>query len=68
MAISSKKQFEQVSQAIAEARPRPNLAVYETSNPDWDKLVEILIETYSRDNPAFNAERFREACMYGEER
>lgn len=62
MAVSSRRQYIQVSDAIRKVRTSSNGASNGIDNRQWDLLVDELVKVYSRDNPAFNADRFRLAC------
>lgn len=74
MAISSRKQYQQVSDAIRRVRKyRPKHVIQEgrdagfvsdTLDRDLDKLVNVLCETYAKDNPSFDDARFRRDCGY----
>lgn len=63
MAVSSRRQYLQVANAIAKVMARTDLPVYDRGgNAQMALLVEVLCSTYAKDNPSFDAERFREAC------
>lgn len=65
MAVSSRRQYIQVSDAIRKVRTSSNGSSNSSNgidNRQWDLLVDELVKVYSRDNPAFNADRFRLDC------
>jgi len=69
MAISSRRQYTQVSNAIRKHYPtNPSNPNYQHDKAEWDKFIDTLIKDYSEDNPAFDAVRFRRECVNGHER
>jgi hypothetical protein len=64
MAISSRRQYVQVSNAIRKHYPinqfSPNFV---RDKQQWDRFIETLIEDYSKDNLSFDAIRFRKDCL-----
>jgi len=64
MAISSRRQYTQVSNAIRKHYPVDKLAMdYPKQKAIWDNFIEELVDTYSRDNFSFDANGFRKACV-----
>jgi hypothetical protein len=64
MAISSRRQYIQVSNAIRKHYPTDILnADYPKQKAIWDRFIEELVDTYSKDNFSFDADGFRKACV-----